>query len=112
MQGKLEAIKRWDKGKTIKTLACKYGVHEVSVDDFYSSEKFYSVNAQIKDYSHTKFQKHLKFVKFCHKTSVSQKGNQLKHGGEDFMASVGWFGRWKKKYSVRHSVCILLQTTN
>lgn len=52
LQEKLEAIKRSDKGKRIKKLACKYGVHEVSV-----GEKFYSVSPQIKDYSHTKLQK-------------------------------------------------------
>lgn len=120
---KLEALKRLDKGETLKKLAAEYGVSEVTVGDWrrnrekidrFSSGKLPTYRKSIKKSDYEKTSEAL-FQWFSHQ---NQKGNyisgqmlqekalffrnELKEGEGDFTASAGWLDRWKRRYGVRH----------
>lgn len=126
MKVKLEALKRLDKGETIKKLAAEYGVGEVTVGDWRRNrnkiEKFSSEKCSEKWSCERKSMKKAEYEKtsealFMWFSQQRQKGspmsgpilqekalffrNELKEGEDDFTASVGWLDRWKKRYGVR-----------
>lgn len=128
---KLEALKRLDKGETIKKIAAEYGVGEVTVGDWRRNrdkiEKFASEKCSDKSSNERKSMKKAEYEKtsealflwFCQQRNkgcpisgpiLQEKAlhfrNELQEGEEDFTASIGWLDRWKKRYGVRQlEVC-------
>lgn len=131
VQTKLEAIKRLDKGETIKKLAAEYGVGKVTVGDWrrhrleieqFCSQQCSEDTAQTRksmkkaEYEKTSQALYLWFCQQREKGSpisgpmLQEKAvfyqNTFKDGEEGFTASAGWLDRWKKRYGVRQlSVC-------
>lgn len=131
VQTKLKAIKRLDKGETIKKLAAEYGVGEVTVGDWRRNrlkiEQFCSQACSEDSAQRRKSMKKAEYEKtsqalylwFCQQREkgspisgpmLQEKAvfyqNTFKDGDEGFTASVGWLDRWKKRYGVRQlSVC-------
>lgn len=122
---KLEALKRLDKGETIKKLAAEYGVGEVTVGDWrrnrqnlekYSSGKCSENASDRKCMRKSEYEKTSEAL-FLWFSQQRQKGSpisgpmlqhkallfrkEFKEGEDDFSASVGWLQRWKSRYGVR-----------
>lgn len=123
---KLEALKRLDKGETLKKLAAEYGVGEVTVGDWRRNrsklEQFTSNKCSGILSNSRKSMKSAEYNKtsealFMWFSQQRQKGspisgpmlqekaiffrNQFNEGESDFTASSGWLDRWKKRYGVR-----------
>lgn len=123
---KLEALKRIDRGETLKKIAADYGVGETTVGDWrrYRNkiEQFSSVASVNISTSDRKSMKKSDYEKtsealFLWFSTQRQKGspisgpilqekalffrNKLEEGEKDFTASSGWLDRWKKRYGIR-----------
>ncbi|XP_062829389.1 zinc finger protein with KRAB and SCAN domains 7 [Anolis carolinensis] len=131
MEQKLEAIKRLDKGETIKMVASDYGVGRVTVGDWkrhrLEIEKWCSsrvTDGALKerktmkkcDYEKVSEALYVWYMQFRDKgvpisgPILQQKAlhfqKEFNEGDPDFSASAGWLNRWKKRYGIRLlSVC-------
>uniref|UniRef100_H9GL84 HTH CENPB-type domain-containing protein n=1 Tax=Anolis carolinensis TaxID=28377 RepID=H9GL84_ANOCA len=131
MEQKLEALKRLDKGETIKKVANDYGVGKVTVGDWkrhrLEIEKWCSfrvTNGALKerktmkkcDYEKVSEALYVWYMQFRDKSVpisgpiLQQKAlhfqKEFNEGDPDFSASNGWLNRWKKRYGIRLlSVC-------
>lgn len=125
IERKLEALKRLDKGESLKKIANELGVGRVTISDWKKKrnelEKWYSKRASIANQRKT--------MKKCEYENVGealynwykkQEGpiagptlqekalsfqKIFKEGGDSvFMASMGWLDRWKKRYGIKQII--------
>ncbi|GBL72403.1 Jerky -like [Araneus ventricosus] len=127
---KLEALKRLDKGETLKKLAAEYGVGEVTVDDWrrntskleaFSTNKCSNLSLDRTSLKKSEYEKAGETL-YMWFTQQRQKGcplsgpilqekallfrNEFAEGDENFTASVGGLDKWRKGYGIRQlEVC-------
>lgn len=125
LETKLKAIKRLDKGETIKRVDADLGVGEVTVGDWkrkradiekWCSQKDNENDSKRKTMKTGEFEKTSSAL-FMWFTQLRSKGspvsgpllqekaiefhNKFKDGEEEFTASRGWLHRWKTRYGIR-----------